>query len=238
MSAPWVVLGGWAFTPRILAPIFGPDATYVDVNRLMPELIEAGHLRADWADVLLQRTVALMAGGDTVRLAGWSTGAIVAAALAGRIGPQCTVLLSATPSFCARQGFPHGWAPGVLRAMRRRLRRNPAEVLTEFGALCGLADAPVCHSAEELIAGLVFLEEAWLLDLPLPSRNVYVLHGDSDRVVPCAAGDALAVRCASALQTFAGGHAFFGGTCARDVRAAIARHGGHDPRPIIDPDTR
>jgi len=38
--------------PFLLEPLFGPDAAYIDVNVIMPFLVNGGKLHGDWQDRL------------------------------------------------------------------------------------------------------------------------------------------------------------------------------------------
>jgi pimeloyl-ACP methyl ester carboxylesterase len=196
---------------ELLRPVFGDCGIYVDVNPLMPSLLDGATLRRDWAGIVERKYAREFKA--TGQIAGWSTGAIVACSLAKRVRPSKMILLSATPSFCRREGFRFGWKPAVLVAMRERLAVPHNTVLRDFMAAAGL---PPTHagragySADTLIAGLVFLEQASLLGIAstvnCPSL---VLHGNADGIVPHHAGAALAHTIGAQFQLVDGGHAFF-----------------------------
>ncbi len=212
MADRWLVFGGWAVEPRILEPLFGVSSMYVDVNALMPLLLVNQTLNASWLDVV-EKQVAVRASGDPVRLAGWSTGAIVACALAGRVAVKRLVLLSATPSFCWREGFRFGWRPGVLRNMREQLYSKDNTVVADFLASAGVPETfrhPAGRDERVLAAGLSFLEQVNLLPaLAKPACGAMVLHGKEDGIVPYKAGEVIAEMLGTKCQAFEGGHAFF-----------------------------
>ena len=79
MSKPWTVFGGWAVPPQILYPVFGKEATYIDINHFMPFLIENDHLSEDWKQQLFSKVNDLISDHD--HIAGWSTGALLALGL-------------------------------------------------------------------------------------------------------------------------------------------------------------
>jgi pimeloyl-ACP methyl ester carboxylesterase len=213
MADKWLVFGGWGMDAELLRPVFGDNGIYVDVNPLMPSLLDGATLRPDWACIVEREYARELKA--TSQIAGWSTGAIVACSLARRGRPGKMVLLSATPSFCRREGFKFGWKPGVLVAMRERLAVPHNVVLRDFLAAAGLppdhAGRAVCN-ADTLIAGLLFLEQAILLGI---SSEVIcpclVLHGNVDGIVPHQAGAALAHAIGAQFRLVDGGHAFFAG---------------------------
>jgi hypothetical protein len=98
MSERWIVFGGWAIPPDILRPVFGDARVYVDVNDLMPSIVRGDVLLENWQDIVQEKTEAFYFGKPP-RIAGWSTGAILACGLAQKVLPERLVLLSATPSF-------------------------------------------------------------------------------------------------------------------------------------------
>jgi pimeloyl-ACP methyl ester carboxylesterase len=207
----WIVLGGWAAAPEILRPVFGDEGVvYVDVNEAMPFL--GG---PDWparaAGFLRERG----AEGGAFRLAGWSTGAMVAASAAPLLGPRILALLSSADSFCGGEG---GWPARVVRRMRKRLAEDPAGVRAEFAERCrDPRDGPVdgaCfekpYPADALGAGLEFLER-YRRD-PAAGRAAYpvlAFHGRDDKIVPSRAGRAAAESAGARFAEFEGGHLFF-----------------------------
>jgi pimeloyl-ACP methyl ester carboxylesterase len=210
----WIVFGGWAVSPKILAPLFGQGAVLIDTNEMMPLLVRENSLVANWQEALADH-IAPQIPHKPFGIAGWSTGALLAYALAPITGPACGVFISATPSFCRKSGFLHGWRPSVLNAMREELASDPGKVMAELKVMCGIADdkwlssVPSEIEQRRLIAGLFFLEQTTLLPInkiPFPSL---FLHGKSDAVIPPAAGKYF---CAGAKGTFVeyeGPHAFF-----------------------------
>jgi pimeloyl-ACP methyl ester carboxylesterase len=213
MADKWLVFGGWGMDAGLLRPLFGDSSIYVDVNPLMPSLLNGATLRPDWG-CIVEREYAREFKA-TGRIAGWSTGAIVACSLAKRVRTSKMVLLSATPSFCRREGFRFGWKPGVLVAMRERLAVPHNTVLGDFVAAAGLPPdyaGRAVYSADTLIAGLVFLEQACLLNIASTvSCPSFVLHGNRDEIVPHQAGAALARSMGAQFRLVDGGHAFFAG---------------------------
>jgi pimeloyl-ACP methyl ester carboxylesterase len=212
MADRWLVFGGWAVDPRILEPLFGDSSIYVDVNALMPLFLVDGTLNASWLDVVEQQ-VRVHASGGVVQLAGWSTGAIIACALAARVAVKRLVLLSATPSFCRRKAFGFGWRPGVLRNMREQLYGTGNAVVTDFLDSAGVPETfrqPARLDERVLAAGLSFLEQVNLVRaFSKPACRATVLHGREDFIVPSKAGEVIAEMLGTKCQVLEGGHAFF-----------------------------
>jgi pimeloyl-ACP methyl ester carboxylesterase len=215
MIEHWTVFGGWALRPEILSPLFGGRASIVDTNEIMPHLVRDGLLATDWQDVLASRVMPQMPDGP-FGIAGWSTGSLLAYALAQKTAPSCGVFISSTPSFCRRAEFPHGWKQAALRTMRKELRFDPVKVLMQVYAQCGynsgdfgpqvITDRTV---VERLSAGLIFLECATLLPVqkfPFPSL---FLHGKDDTIIPSAAGKYFCDAAGGTFIEYEGPHAFF-----------------------------
>jgi pimeloyl-[acyl-carrier protein] methyl ester esterase len=138
---------------------------------------------------------------------GWSTGGIVAIEAAASCPQRVAglVLLSSTARFCAAgtaegpcsQAYTAGVEPAALRAMIRKLKRNPEEAVAEFllqavFPMTVAADELVCRTRNALepgkdclIDGLEYLARA---DLRVALRSIVkpclVIHGGQDRIVP------------------------------------------------------
>jgi surfactin synthase thioesterase subunit len=217
VRAPRVVLGGWAVAPEILRPVFGVEGVvYVDVNELTPLLVGPGEvLRPDWRARAVEFLLARGAKVGGFSLAGWSTGAMVAASVAGILRPRGLALLSWAGSFCGGEG---GWSPRVIRRMKRKLAEDPAPVRADFVDRCrDPGDGPIdrtclekAYPAESLGAGLDFLEH-YRRD-PSADRAgcpVLAFHGRDDKIVLPGAGRASAESAGALFAEFRGGHLFF-----------------------------
>lgn len=138
---------------------------------------------------------------------GWSTGGIVAIEAAAACPQKVAglVLLSSTARFCAArpaeglcaEAYTAGAEPAALRAMIRKLKRNPEEAVAEF-----LLQAvfPMTVAADELVRrtqnalepgkdclvdGLEYLARADLRGaLRSIAKPCLVMHGGQDRIVP------------------------------------------------------
>ena len=220
----WIVFGGWATPPWVLAPLFGRQAELIDLSGLMPMLVKNGVLRPDW-ETLVAGYTSELAGNRPFGCAGWSTGSHLAYAAAKRLYPRATVLLAATPSFCRKPGFPFGQKNSILRAMRERFAVDPTDVLTKFYAQCGIPARNDFIDNDKknpvLVDGLHFLEQANVLPVtPLSCPSLF-LHGRSDRIVPFQAGMRFAEDAGGRFAGYAGGHAFFigrEGVVAEEIR--------------------
>lgn len=210
MAEKWTVLGGWATVPELLRPLFGNGARYVDINPLMPDLIDDGMLRSDWRS----RCIQLLSLDRDRRhlLAGWSTGAMLACGCAAGLGADALVCISATPSFCRSSAFSHGTRPSILRTMRKELSSDPEAVVRNFRIRCGLHDTDpvtVRWTAEELLYGLIFLEQLSLFDISGLSCPVLSVHGTADRIIPHSAGKYLCRQLDGTFLSINAPHACF-----------------------------
>jgi len=154
---------------------------------------------------------------------GWSLGALPALEAAsrnhGRV--KALVLLSASPCFVARTGWPHGVMPEDFATFRERLQQDPTTTLQRFlerqvagakgerallrrlRASQGAAPAP---DLVALLAGLDVLAATDLVaDLPGVPLPALWLAGGHDRVIePAASAAAAALMPAGRYQEIAG----------------------------------
>jgi pimeloyl-ACP methyl ester carboxylesterase len=210
MDHTWLVLGGWALPPEILSPVFGPDAVFLDVNSLVPPVVASGNLDVDWRASIAESVLARVP--PFARIAGWSTGAIIAAGICELIRVRQIALLSVTPSFCQRQEYGVGWPPRVLRRLQERLVADPRHALANFYGQCGIPASQGLlrdYDSVSLQAGLLFLREVSLFPLSPLSMPCTVMHGLSDRVVPAESGQRFAEAAGGRFVACEGGHAFF-----------------------------
>jgi hypothetical protein len=212
MPDKWVVFGGWAFGPDLLKPVFGDAAVYVDINELMPAMVEKGVLRADWIDIAREKVESALAGGEC-GLAGWSTGAIIACGISQIVRAKRLALFSVTPSFCRREGFKFGQRPQVVEAMRRELFTEGNSVVKDFAGRCGFPQnypLTISQEPQALISGLHFLEQVDLRSgIKRFGAKANVFHGDRDCIIPQAAGKLFAGMIGADFSLMPGGHAFF-----------------------------
>lgn len=210
MDNRWIVFGGWSISPDILSGIFGSNALYLDSNTVMPELIGSnGLLKSDWKTILLEKWN-ILSTTKPLSVSGWSTGAIIATALAKHINPDHLVLLSPTLSFCRKENYRYGVRKSVIESMINSIITDKHKVLEDFRKACGID----CHlkndySSKELIAGLQFLEQ---VDLRCENKlkfNTIALHGKSDKIIPVQAGRFLCEQLRCRFFEINGPHAFF-----------------------------
>jgi alpha/beta superfamily hydrolase len=219
MPDTWIVFGGWGVKPQILSPVFGPDAVLIDSNEVAPKLVRKGGIAPDWRKLLIDIAAPRIPQGD-FHIAGWSTGSILAAALAEFVRPSSAVFISATPSFCRRQGFAFGWKPAIVQGMRGELAADRDWVLGKFYLQCGIDEAYRVSENADLSWGLLFLEQASLLPIaPFPFPSLF-LHGNADTVVLPDAGKYFCREAGGSFKEFDGLHAFFANQC-EEVKTAI-----------------
>jgi pimeloyl-ACP methyl ester carboxylesterase len=210
----WIVFGGWAVDAAILKPVFSDNSDFIDVNPIMPLLMESEILRSDWRNCLLD-SIESRIPDKPFGIAGWSTGAMLAWSVASLIKPVAGVFLSATPSFCRRResGFLYGRKRSVLIQMRENLAVNPEQTVRNFLTNCGIQNEPgdsqTACIPNQLIAGLHFLEQASLLPVEKPSFPLLFLHGTDDAIIPAKAGGYFSTKAGGTFVEHNGPHAFF-----------------------------
>lgn len=209
MDRNWIVLGGWGIKPQIMSGIFGNEAHYLDSNTVMPELLDKdGTLKPDWKSIILKYWNRF--SNKPLLVAGWSTGAVIAASIANLINPDYLVLLSPTLSFCRKENYRLGVRRSVLQSMIKTIKTNKEKVIEDFLKACGIhCKFEVKYSETELIAGLKFLEQADLhFENKLPSNSI-VIHGTDDLIIPVDAGKLFSEQLKCSFFEINGPHAFF-----------------------------
>ena len=173
---------------------------------------------------------------------GWSLGGLVALRLATR-HPSRTrtlALVSTTPCFVQREGWPHAMARETLEDFAAGLGAEPAKTIRSFVNLNALGGPQArdrmrelaalllergAPSARSLAAGLALLRAADLRDeVATIDRPAAVIHGSRDALTPVGAGrwlagalpDARLVEIAEAAHLPFVSHA---GTVAQALRA-------------------
>jgi pimeloyl-[acyl-carrier protein] methyl ester esterase len=185
-----LMIAGWAHPAAALRPLADALAAFA-----APRLVAADE--------------ALPKLHEPAFLLGWSLGGLRAldAALTTPEQWPGLILVGTTARFCAAPDYPHGPGTARLRAMKAALRKTPEPVLRQFfmdavapaqltpAELDEKIQAALALGTDQLAAGL---EELLTLDLRArlagPATPALVLHGRTDRIIPCAAGEWLAQR--------------------------------------------
>jgi pimeloyl-ACP methyl ester carboxylesterase len=226
MDDRWIVFGGWGIAPDVLRPVFGDIGLYVDVNELMEPLFDKAGLLNNWPDIII-RQVDAFSSKNTDKIAGWSTGAIIACAIAQKKPVKKLVLLSGTPSFCRREGFRFGQRPAIIQMMKQKLDEKGNSVMRDFFLQCGLQEEvneAKGYDAQTLKNGLLFLEKVDLTGvLKKTEGEALVVHGKDDKVIPYQAGEAIAGMIGGEFCLVEGGHAFFSGANYDEVKRMVGK---------------
>lgn len=224
MSPPLIFLHGWGQSARIwyLQRHTFSTARFLNLpghggNKDLPA--------SAWADALAATLPATPAV-----LVGWSLGGMLALEVARRRPARVAALalVSTTPCFRVRPGWPHGCADSLFAEFEQASKDYSAKVMSRFFAMMlhgdGLARREYNILAKECVdrrhpatatgleAGLSLLAE---MDLRLYLANLsfptLVMHGEQDAVIPVGAGRALAAELPrSRFHSFAQcGHAPF-----------------------------
>ena len=230
---PLVMLHGWSMSGTVFREVAAILAD--DFLVLCPDLSGHGWSNSDESYSLVSLAEDLSdwlhgLGLQRTSLLGWSLGGQVAMQIAGQAKHQIDqlLLISTTPCFSQKQGWPHGLPQTQVRTMSRQLKRAYLKTLGEFFDLQFVGESlPATRRREILefaarasrlpevndcIATLDILSSQDLRptvrDLDCP---VLVMHGTSDRIIPCEAGRYLALEIPGAqLRLLEGvGHAPF-----------------------------
>jgi surfactin synthase thioesterase subunit len=213
MDSSVYCLGGWSLSPDLLKPLFTGNVTCVDSNILIDSIVDNTHLSDTWVSKLVQTSFGSFPK-DSI-LAGWSTGAMIAAALAPHLNPKALILLSPTLSFIRRDGYTSGTKSSLVASMINELETDKLGVLEHFHKRCGFESLQNSekYSVPLLQKGLFFLQQADLRLSPPPSCPVICMHGTSDLIIPVKAGHIACERFNGSMHTFDGRHQFFKHYC-------------------------
>lgn len=195
--------------PQELKPIFDDNSHFIDINLQMSKIIINGQLIEDWYSKLAQ--LLFTDNSPPCFLAGWSTGAIVATALAQIIKPKALILFAPTHSFCRREAFLHGTRSSVLKAMISELESKKETVLKQFFTRCGIDTyrSTENYSVKELQNGLFFLLQVQLSKLLPLECPVVCFHGKDDKIIPIEAGRDVCKTLGGTMHELDGPHAFY-----------------------------
>lgn len=239
-----VLLHGWGLHGAAFTPLVAQLAARFRIH--VVDLPGHGHSRGH-ALAGLDAAVDAIAGAmpATALLAGWSFGGLLALRLAVRHPARVRglALVSATPCFVRRPGWPHAMAPEVLAAFADGLARDATATLRRFlhlnvqggpdarsraRELAALLAARGQPAPAALEAGLALLRDC---DLREEARNVAVpatvIHGARDALVPIGAGRWLGATLPRArlVEIDAAGHLPFVSHAAQVAQALEALHG-------------
>lgn len=155
-------------------------------------------------DEATDRLSAQVPVGATV--CGWSLGGLVAQALACRHPDRVSrlALVSTTPCFVARDGWPHGMTDVAFRSFTEGLGNNRDMMIKRFVALNALHGPQSREAVRTFTARLaergppsdhaLAATLGWLRDVDLRERTkglavpTFVVHGRRDMMVPVGAG--------------------------------------------------
>jgi len=218
MKPALVLLHGWGAHHRVW------DALEIrlgaNFNVIAPDLHGQGAVPAGMEQRVDQ--LAAAAPAQCV-VAGWSLGGQLALVWAYRHPRQVQrlMLISSTPRFVSAPDWPHGMAPEVFDGFSASLAGDAVATLRRFLLLQAQGDTQARKVARQLETTLalqappdstVLMQTLrWLqttdlrTTLPQITQAALVMHGDSDRVTPLAAGEYLAAHLPRArLATLSG----------------------------------
>jgi len=203
MSPPKVFLHGWGQSRQIWKQqqTCFPNASFLNLP---------GHGgtadASDWVSAISEQLPA-----SPSIIIGWSLGGIIAMqlALAAPEKVAALVLVSTTPSFCAKEGWKHGCSDEKLQAFASGIESQAAKTMSRFFALMFQGDDisrqqynEIARTAFDksnppseagLSRGLELLERCDLRQqFTQIQQPALVIHGEQDAVIPCGAGQQLA----------------------------------------------
>lgn len=200
-----VLLHGWGLHSGAWAELLPTLAAKWRVHAIdLPGHGHSSHVEAGTFDDATDRLAALVPKGSVV--CGWSLGGLVAQDLARRHPDRVRrlVLVSTTPCFGTRPGWPHGMGAATLKTFTEGLETHRDAMLKRFVALNALHGPQSREAVRTFTARLtergspsdrdLGLTLGWLRDVDLRERTMglevptTVVHGGRDIVVPVGAG--------------------------------------------------
>jgi pimeloyl-ACP methyl ester carboxylesterase len=202
-------LGGWSLSPDLLDVVFAKNTSFIDSNEIIDSIVDTSTLSDSWAQDIIKNYFGSFTSDSS--LAGWSTGAMIAVALAPILRPKALILISPTLSFIRRDNYIFGTKSSLVTSMINELAADKHKVLEQFHTRCGFETLQNSenYSVPLLQKGLFFLQQADLLASPTPSCPVICMHGTNDRIIPVKAGHFACDHLCGNMHTFNGGHQFF-----------------------------
>jgi predicted esterase len=202
-------LGGWSLSPDLLNVVFTDNTAFIDSNVLIDSIVDTTMLSDTWVFNVIKNHFGSFTSNSI--LAGWSTGAMIAAALAPHLKPKALLLFSPTLSFIRRDTYTFGTKSNLVTSMINELAADKHGVLEQFHKRCGFEALQNFenYSVPLLQKGLFFLQQADLLVSPPPSCPVICMHGTKDSIIPVKAGQFACEHLRGCMHTFDGGHQFF-----------------------------
>ncbi|MGM0380759.1 MAG: alpha/beta fold hydrolase [bacterium] len=211
-----LLIAGWGFSKEIWAPVEENLSGRWSIEKV--DFLDNNFVKNDDLPFARQ-TKGMIDRVEPDVVAGWSLGAIVLLETLVEFDPPefLPVLLSGTARFVRREEEgPPGVEPARLRAMRRGIQRDPAPVIEQFYQLVADPAGEIpeegrinkVNRPEQLLKGLGYLGDVDLTNrLEEVRREVKLIHGVEDAVIPVSAGRLLANNLEdSELIEVAGGH--------------------------------
>lgn len=201
-----VLLHGWGFDSRVWQPVCAPLE-----RRMRLTLIDLPGYGRNRDFPVVDRKATIAALADVVPagavLGGWSMGGMLAIEFAAARAADLAglLLIATTPSFLAREDWPHGVSPLLLKGFRAAVGAGAMALLQRFATLIHHGDrnardlsrlfvrllenlgdgSPPLDDA--LITGLDWLREVDLRSaLPAIDLPALIVHGDHDPLMPLA----------------------------------------------------
>jgi len=203
MSPPKVFLHGWGQSRQIWKQ---QQACFPNARILNLPGHGGAADASDWVTAISEQLPA-----SPSIIIGWSLGGIIAMqlALAAPEKVEALVLVSTTPSFCAKTGWEYGCRDEVLQAFASGIESNSAKTMSRFFALMFQGDDISRQQYNEIARtafdksnppsetglshGLELLERCDLRQqFTQIQQPTLVIHGEQDAVIPCSAGQQLA----------------------------------------------
>lgn len=195
-----VFLSGWATPPSLFSDVLPDDTLFLDSTLLIDQYKTVEKLTNHLVETLLSET--------DIHLIGWSTGAIIALELLKKTHVNRATLFAPTLSFLKTDSLP-GVDSSALASLQKGVHQKREITMKHFFRNCGFRerkDLSAPYSAEQLSAGLTFLEETVITHPLSAPANTALIHGLNDRIIPVASGRAVSEALNKPLTEISGGH--------------------------------
>lgn len=200
-------LSGWACSSAIIPKELHDNIIFFDSTLWLSDFIKKEFQSNTWKEKLTKKIQSQCTPETTI--VSWSTGSILLLSILDELTFKEAHIYTPALSFVKSETNPKGTSRKILDSMCEKIEEDRSKVMERFFKNCGFTEGleEIClpYSEQELQAGLRFLKEVSLPPVKLAS-NVFLYHGDKDRIIPSSAGEIVAKESKKKLHKLHSSH--------------------------------